>query len=325
VAEPRLSIVIPVRNARDDLARCLESLAGQSGPAREREVIVVDDGSDDGTPDVAARHGARVIVQGRKGAAAARNRGALEARGELVLYLDADCVADADWAEELARPLGEDAELAGAVGRYDSDQRAPVARFVQLDLEGRYERMGTRARIDFLNSGNCALRRDLLLRYPFDESFQRLEDVELSFRLAADGRPLVFVPDARARHRHPETLRALVRRKFNYARYAFPLYRQYPGKVAADSSTPTARRVRLVSLAVFLALLPFAWLHPAAGALALAALLVSVAGSGPLLARAFAESPAFGLASAAFLFAGNLAFVAGAARGLLAGRPPEAN
>jgi len=161
--------------------------------------------------------------------------------------------------------------------------------------------------------------------YPFDESFQRLEDVELSFRLAADGRPLVFVPDARARHRHPETLRALVRRKFNYARYAFPLYRQYPGKVAADSSTPTARRVRLVSLAVFLALLPFAWLHPAAGALALAALLVSVAGSGPLLARAFAESPAFGLASAAFLFAGNLAFVAGAARGLLAGRPPEAN
>jgi glycosyltransferase involved in cell wall biosynthesis len=317
--------VIPVRNARDDLARCLESLARQSTPAESFEVIVVDDGSDDGTPDVAARAGARVVSQGRRGAGAARNRGAREARGEIVLYLDADCVADAVWIEELSRPLFADARLAGTVGRYESDQRAPVARFVQLDLEGRYARMQSRERIDFLNSGNCGLRRELLARYPFDEEFQRLEDVELSFRLTADGHAMVFVPEARAWHRHPETVGALVRRKFNYARYAFPLYRQYPGKAASDASTPQERRARLASTAAFLALLPFAWVHPAVGAAALGAALLSLATSWRLLATAVEASVSFGLACAAYLFAGNVAFVAGVARGFLAGRPPEAN
>jgi glycosyltransferase involved in cell wall biosynthesis len=325
VAEPRVSVVVPVRNARDDLARCLDSLARQSAPPDSFEVIVVDDGSDDGTPDVAARRGARVLSQERRGAAAARNRGAREARGEVVLYLDADCVADTAWLAELSRPLLAAARLGGAVGRYESDQRAPVARFVQLDLEGRYKRMRSRDRIDFLNSGNCGLRRELLARYPFDENFQRLEDVELSFRLTADGHAIIFVPEARAWHRHPETVGALVRRKFNYARYAFPLYRQYPGKAASDASTPQERRARLASTAAFLALLPFAWLHPVVGTAALAAALLSLATSWRLLAAAFGASPAFGLACVAYLVAGNVAFVAGAARGLLAGKPPEAN
>ncbi len=325
MSEPRISVVIPVRNAREDLAKCLESLAQQSVPPGDFEVLVVDDGSDDGTPDVAHEHGARVISQPRRGASAARNRGALEARGELVLYVDADCVADAVWIEELSRPLLEDPTLAGTVGRYESDQRSTVARFVQLDLEGRYDRMSSHGRIDFLNSGNCGIRRQLLLRYPFDEKFQRLEDVELSFRLTADGHAMIFVPEARAWHRHPEQVEVLMRRKFNYARYAFPLYRQYPGKAASDSSTPQNRRVRLAALAGFLVLLPVAWLHPTIGALALGSLLLSFVTSAGLLARAFGESPSFGFASAAYLFVGNLAFLAGAARGLLVGKPPEAN
>ena len=321
---PRFTVVIPVRNARDDISRCLESLARQSASSGF-EIVVVDDGSEDDTPDVARSLGARVVSQNRRGASAARNRGVREARGDLVLFIDADCVADARWLQELSEPIAADASLAGGIGRYESEQTSLVARFVQLDLEARYDRMKSHDRIDFLNSGNCALRRELLTRYPFDEKFQRLEDVELSFRLTSDGHTMIYVPEARAWHRHPEALSVLMRRKFNYARYAFPLYRQYPGKAASDTSTPLERRARLISLTLFLALLPFVWVHPAVVVLAAAAAIGSITASGKLIARAFAESPRFGLASMGFLFLGNLAFVAGAVRGLLAGRPPEAN
>lgn len=320
-----ISVVIPVRNAPDDLARCLRTLERQSVDPSGFEVLVLDDGSDDATPDVGQRLGARVIRQQRLGAAAARNRGVREARGDLVLFLDADCEADPRWVEEISLPLREESGIDGAVGKYDTTQTSLVARFVQLEMEARYERMRARERIDFLNSGNCAFRKGTLLDYPFDESFHRLEDVELSFRLAQDGHAMIFVPTASVSHRHPRTVGALLRRKFNYARYALPLYRRYPVKAVVDSSTPQERRARLVLLAVAVIIAPGALISPVFGWVSLAALLASLALSWGIIARAFRESPRFGIASIALVLLGNLAFLAGAVRGMLTGRAPEAN
>jgi glycosyltransferase involved in cell wall biosynthesis len=319
-----VSVVVPVRNAREDLSRCLDSLAQQT-IANSLEIIVVDDGSDDGTPEVAEARGARVLRRNRGGAAAARNAGAAAARGEIVLYLDADCVADPGWAAALSEPLFANPSLAATVGRYESRQDSRVARFVQLELELRYDRMLSFGRIDFLNSGCCGFRRDVLERHPFDESYQRLEDVELSFRLSADGSTIQFAPDAWAYHRHPTRLDALIRRKFNYARYAPRLYRRYPRRAAADTSTPQSRRWRLVLLAATIACLPLALWHPAFLALAAVFAGGSLFLSRSTIRRGFGVSPGFGLAVLWYLLLGNLAFVLGTVRGMLPGRAPEAN
>lgn len=318
-----VTVVIPVRDARSDLERCLESLRGQTVPADE--IVVVDDGSRDGTPEMAAGRGARVVRQDRLGASRARNRGVAEASGEYVCFLDADCIAGPRWLEELTRPLREDPSIAATIGRYETDQSSLIAQFVQLEHEGRYRRMKGRDRIDFLNSGTCAFRRELVARYPFDPDFQRLEDVELSFRLTRDGHVMVYAPGAIVKHRHPESLPALLRRKFNYARYVLPLYRQYPAKAASDTSTPQSRRGRLAFLGLFILLLPFAWVHPAILAAALLAAAGSLAMSARTIWGGFRISPQLGLVSMACLFAGNIAFVAGTARGVLSGRAPEAN
>jgi glycosyltransferase involved in cell wall biosynthesis len=87
-AHPRIAVVIPVRNGRAHLAEALESARTQSAPPAE--VIVVDDGSSDGSADVARAAGARVLRQGQLGPGAARNLGVESAGSELVAFLDAD-------------------------------------------------------------------------------------------------------------------------------------------------------------------------------------------------------------------------------------------
>src|SRR5690349_17486601 len=94
-----VSVVIPAFNSAATIEGCLAALAEQT--VMPGEVIVVDDGSTDDTPEIARRMGAEVITQERGGAGAARNRGAKAARGEVLLFTDADCAPVGDWVERL--------------------------------------------------------------------------------------------------------------------------------------------------------------------------------------------------------------------------------
>jgi len=237
-----ISVVIPVRDACALLQRCLESLDRQTVDQSDYEVIVVDDGSSDGSAEVARKWGARVFRQEKQGAGAARNRGIQEAKGEVLLFLDADCEADREWMAKLSAPIGKDG-TSGTIGHFTSDQENWVARLIQIEIEGRYHRMRHYDRIDFVNTATCGFRRELLLSNLFDESFQKLEDVELSFRLAQKGSRLVYVPGATVRHSHPEKLNAYLKRKFRYARVFPALYRRFPEKMLSDSSTPPISKV----------------------------------------------------------------------------------
>ncbi len=319
---PRISIVIPVRNGQGLLAACLQALRRQTLDQQAFEVVVVDDGSTDATASTPLQGNERMVSQPPGGASAARNRGVLESRGEIVLFTDADCRPQADWAEKLSRPmLAGQAE--GTVGRCLSRQRQWVAALIQIELDERYAEMGKRSKIDFLNTGNCGFLRPVLGEKPFDESFKRLEDVELSFRLASEGRTMIFIPDAGVHHPHPTSLRSHLSRKFRYASYAPLIYRRYPGKTFSDSRTPLSRRLQLLSLGIAGLAFPFAWLHAAGAWTLLAALLFSLGCAFPLLQRARRTS--LGLAAAAPLFAllGNLAFILGSMRGVLRSPPAQ--
>ncbi len=101
----RVSVIIPARNAADVIGRIVEKVIDQRPPDVELEVIVVDDGSGDETGQVSRAAGARTVElkAGEHGGnpAAARNRGAEVASGELLVFLDADCTPDSGWLEGL--------------------------------------------------------------------------------------------------------------------------------------------------------------------------------------------------------------------------------
>ncbi|MBM7504551.1 glycosyltransferase family 2 protein [Agromyces aurantiacus] len=111
---PTVSVVIPVRDDEELLRRCLTALAAQR--RAPDEIVVVDNGSTDGSADVASAAGARVVAEPEPGIPAASARGFDEARGEVIARLDADCVPPADWIERIRDAFADDPALDALTG-----------------------------------------------------------------------------------------------------------------------------------------------------------------------------------------------------------------
>jgi glycosyltransferase involved in cell wall biosynthesis len=100
---PSVSVVVPVLDDARELERCLAALAAQTRPPDE--VVVVDNGSTDGSAEVARAMGAVVVHESVRGIPAASARGYDRARGDLLVRLDADSVPPVDWIERAVRPF----------------------------------------------------------------------------------------------------------------------------------------------------------------------------------------------------------------------------
>jgi len=324
----RASIVIPAYNAEKLLPECLRSLADQTVPRDQYEVIVVDDGSTDGTAKAAGSFpGVRVVSQKNQGPAAARNLGAREARADIVLFTDSDCVPERDWVERMLEPFAGDPKLAGDKGRYLTRQRELAARFVQAEYQDKYRLLEKHREIDFIDTYSAGFRREAFLRYGgYDTSFPVAcaEDVELSFRMSNGGERMVYVPGAVVYHRHPDRWGAYFRKKYKFAYWRMLAVRKNPNKAIKDSHTPQLMKLQLLLAPAAVAALaagiffgPFLWLAAAMAALFLAT-------SFPFALREGKRDTVVGLVAPAALFMRALYQFAGVAAGsvdsLLLGR-----
>ena len=242
-----ISVIIPAYNAEETLEACLAALGSQSVDAGEYEIVVVDDGSRDRTSEIAERYGVRLVRQPNAGPAAARNRGAQVARGEILLFTDADCEPTSDWVAQMIAPF-QDAEVAGCKGIYRTRQRDWVARFVQLEYEYKYVRLARYAQIDFIDTYSAAYRRHVFLSNDgFDTVFSTasVEDQEFSFRLASKGYRLVFSPQAAVYHIHDRTAGEYARRKYGIGYWKALLLRRHPRRAVRDSHTPQTLKAQI--------------------------------------------------------------------------------
>lgn len=311
-----ISIVIPVHNEKERLDRCLAALRRQS-VRPELEIVVVDDGSTDGGVENLEKPGVRVVRQVNKGPAAARNTGAASARGDILLFIDADCVADVDWLREMLRPF-EDGEVVAVKGAYGTLQLGLVARFVQMEFEQRYRRLQDSHSVDFLASYAVGFRRHYFLDIGgFRPDLIMNEDVELAYRISRSGGKIVFNRSAVVYHQHPETLRSYLLTKFWRGYWRTVVYRKYPDKAVSDSYTPPSLKFQVLS--VYLVLLGgLAGLVSPGGFLAAALVAgVSTATMAGFALRALGRDPAVGLLSVPLLWARAAALAAGTAAALV--------
>ncbi|MGA8572796.1 MAG: mycofactocin biosynthesis glycosyltransferase MftF [Desulfobaccales bacterium] len=217
-----VSIVLPVYNRAGEIGSCLEALLALNYPGARREIIVVDDGSTDGTPDVVRNCPVRLLVQPQNlGPSAARNAGVRAAGGDIIAFIDSDCIADPDWLRELL-PYFQDSRVALVGGYVDSFFRETrLDRFeeVQSPLNlGQGLAFGTAAESDFyVPTCNVLIRKDAYLEVGgLDEGLRLGEDVDLCWRLKERGHRLLYVPRGKVRHKHRNRLREILARRFDY-------------------------------------------------------------------------------------------------------------
>ena len=252
----KFSVIIPAYQAATVLPKCLSALQQQTIDRTQYEIIVVDDGSTDGTAAVAEQTlcgfpAAKIIHAEHGGPAHARNLGAWAAEGDLLLFADADCEPISGWIESFAHAF-TDPFVSGAKGTYATRQRSLVARFVQQEYQERYDRTSRQEKIDFIDTYSACYRRDVFVQNRgFDAvSFPTMavEDQELSFRLAERGHRLVFVPEALVYHQHLTSAIRYFRRKYNISHWKMYLLQRYPGKAVRDSHTPQLIKLQIVLL-----------------------------------------------------------------------------
>jgi glycosyltransferase involved in cell wall biosynthesis len=209
------SVVIPSFERRPVLEEVLRALDAQSG-APPFEIVVVDDGSRDGTAawlrGVRPERPFRLIEQANRGPAAARNRGVAAAAGEAVAFLGDDTVPEAGWlaAHAAAHRRRSGAPIA-VIGRIDWHPRmrpTPFLRHINENgLQFGFALIDDPENVpfNFFYTSNVSLGRAALLDDPFDERFPypAWEDTEASYRMSRRGRRLVYEPAARVLHDHP--------------------------------------------------------------------------------------------------------------------------
>jgi hypothetical protein len=210
---PVLSVVVPVRNDPERLRRCLGGLAAST--LRDHEVIVVDDASTDHTAEVAAGLGASVVRQAqRTGPALARNRGVAEARGEYVMFVDADVCVHPDTLARVLAGFEEDPRTDALFGSYDLTPGAPNFLSQYKNLFHHYVHQRAAEVASTFWSGCGAIRRTVFLEAGgFSADYRRpaIEDIELGARLVRAGRRIVVRKDVQATHLKRWTLLGLLK------------------------------------------------------------------------------------------------------------------
>ena len=207
----RLSVIIPARNASWCIEACLEGLA-RAGFALE-DVIVVDDGSTDATAVLAKQYGAVVLSSPvGSGAAAARNRGADAARGDILFFVDADVVVHGDVRSRLVAFFGANPKVDAVFGSYDDAPSCPDAASTYRNLLHHYVHgKGSSSPCSFWTGCGAVRRRAFDRLGGFNDRQRMMEDVEFGLRLTAEGGAIVLDPLLLGKHLKSWTVLGIVR------------------------------------------------------------------------------------------------------------------
>ncbi len=218
---PKVSVIVPVYNGEPVIENCLNHLLHQQYPAEKLEIIVVDNGSTDKTVPIIESMGLKSFYAARKGPAAARNEGMKIASGEIVVFVDADCLAAPDLIirhvlthlhYQVVDPRV--AMIGGSVKGYNTNYWSTCDDFCSWSeahpsQSGRY--------VAYHPAVNLSIRSELIKKgYFFDEELKSSEDVILCLSVARDGYKIYFNPGAVVSHINRTDFRSFMKHPLNW-------------------------------------------------------------------------------------------------------------
>ena len=215
---PFASVIVPVRDGESTIADCLDAVLATDYPADRREILVIDNGSSDGTAALIQARPVRYLREERRGVSNARNRGIAESRGEILAFVDADCLVEPQWLTELVRPF-DDPEVGSVAGDLQHAPPTTPAERQAARMLGNWQRFAFTSNPAYPITANAAYRRDVLERIgPFDPHMTRAQDVELGLRFQElSGLRLAYAERATARHRNRATQLGFFRQQLGWS------------------------------------------------------------------------------------------------------------
>jgi cellulose synthase/poly-beta-1,6-N-acetylglucosamine synthase-like glycosyltransferase len=238
-------VIVPVRDGEGTIADCIDAILATDYPADRREIVVVDNGSTDATASLIQSKPVRYLREPKRGVSNARNRGIAESTGQILAFVDADCLVEPQWLTELVRPF-EDPEVGSVGGDLQHAPPATAAERQAARLLGNWQRFAFTSNPAYPITANAAYRRDVLDRIgTFDPHMTRAQDVELGLRFQEQsGRRLAYAENATARHRNRSTQLGFFRQQLGWAYGAGLVGAKFEAMGGHPVKPPRAREIR---------------------------------------------------------------------------------
>ncbi len=222
-----VSIVIPTYNRIDQLKKLINGLEHQSYPKDQFEVIIVSDGGSDGTDEYLSSYSGSLILrpisQSNAGAAVARNTGALNAGGDIILFIDDDVLPDPDLVRTHVsshQEAGFTDMVLGPMLTPTDWQLSPWVAWEQTMLERQYWCMNRGIYLPTARqfyTGNASIKREFFfLNKCFDPQFRRAEDVEFAYRAVKNGGRFIFNSEAKGYHYAQRSFKSWIQTAYTY-------------------------------------------------------------------------------------------------------------
>ena len=240
---PRISVVVCTYNGSKTIRDCMEGLLAVEYP--DFEVIVVNDGSTDGTAEIVREYGFRVITTKNHGLSSARNTGMKAASGEIVAYLDDDAYPDPDWLTYLAAAFMNSRHAAIGGPNIPPKGDGPIAECVANAPGGPVHVLLSDLEAEHIPGCNMAFRKTALQEISgFDPAFRAAgDDVDVCWRLQEKGFTLGFSPAAMVWHHRRNSVVAYWKQQVGYGKAEALLEKKWPEKYNAAGHLTWGGRV----------------------------------------------------------------------------------
>jgi GT2 family glycosyltransferase len=240
---PRISVVVCTYNGSKTIRDCMEGLLAVDYP--DFEVIVVDDGSTDGSAEIVRQYGFRVISTKNHGLSSARNTGMKAANGEIIAYLDDDAYPDPDWLTYLAAAFMNSRHAAMGGPNIPPKGDGAIAECVANAPGGPVHVLISDLEAEHIPGCNMAFRKAALQEIGgFDPAFRAAgDDVDVCWRLQAKGFTLGFSPAAVVWHHRRNSVAAYWKQQVGYGKAEALLEKKWPEKYNAAGHLTWGGRV----------------------------------------------------------------------------------
>jgi GT2 family glycosyltransferase len=257
IRRPSLSVIIPVHNGGTKFRRCLRSLAA-SATAPE-EIIVVSDGSSDGSCHLAEQFGAQVIrTPSPLGPARARNLGARAAKGNILFFYDADVTIPQDALNRIVDTFQANPAIAAVFGSYDDAPYEKNFLSQYKNLFHHYVHQTAKAEASTFWSGCGAIRREVFLAMGgFGEEYRRptIEDIDLGYRLKKAGYRIRLLKGLQVKHLKRWDVFSLLKADFLYRALPWTYLILNEGRFINDLNIKLSDRISVTCTFVLLSTL----------------------------------------------------------------------